>query len=96
MSRWPPYALIVTGGILCLSPLVGLVLSVAGMTSAFRTLASSGSGTPEDLAAGIGHSMAAVLGSLVAGPVGLLLLVIGVVWLVRSRKQGVSPATGPS
>ena len=96
MSSRAPYALIVTGGVLCVSPLIGLVVSVAGMIRAFSSLASSGPGTPEDLAPAIGSSMAAFFGGLVAGPMGLVLLVIGVVWLVRSRKQGAPPAAGPS
>lgn len=96
MRRWAPYALIAGGGILCLSPLVGLVASVAGMTRAFGALASSGSGTPEALASDIGSSMAAVLAGFVAGPMGLLMLVGGVVWLVRRRNRPGAAAPGPS
>jgi len=86
-SQKGPISLIVVGSLLALGPLWGLLGTVIGMIRAFATIAKSGAGTPERLASNISTALWSTLAGLLVSPIGVALLVVGIVWLVRINKE---------
>ena len=95
-SRKGPITLIVSGSLLALGPLWGLLGTMIGMFRTFGTVATSGPGTSEQLANDVSTSFWATVAGLIISPIGIVLLVVGIVWLVRIRKaeKGIEPGVG--
>lgn len=68
--------LAVTGALLQLGPVVGLLGTLIGMMGAFRTLGSGGIAEPQHLGANIGVVLCATAAGLALGLMGLVLLCI--------------------
>ena len=86
-SRKGPISLIVMGSLLALGPMWGVLGTVIGMIRAFDTIQQTGAGTPERLASDIGVSLYSTAAGMIMFPVGLALLVVGIVWLVRINRH---------
>lgn len=90
-SKKGPISLIVIGSLLTLGPLWGVMGTVIGMIRAFGTLNKTGPATPEHLASDISLSLWSTAAGILVSPIGLALLIGGIIWLVRvKRKQQAS------
>lgn len=87
-SKKGPVSLIVIGGILALGPVWGLLGTMIGMVLSFNTLAQEQAGAAKDahLANNIALSLYSTLAGFIMSPVGIGLLIWGIVWLSRVRK----------
>ena len=88
-------AMLVAGGILALGPVWGLLGSSIGMVLAFDNLSSAGPQKDAALANNISLALLSTIGGMVACPVGVVLLVIGLVMLVKRSKAEEARRTGP-
>lgn len=86
-SRRGPISLIIVGGLLVLGPLWGLLGTMIGMIHAFDAIKDTGQGSPERLASGISASLWATAVGLAMSPIGVALLVGGIIWIGRISKQ---------
>jgi flagellar motor component MotA len=86
-SRKRPISLIVIGSLLVLGPLWGVMGTVVGMIRAFGDLAQSVPASPEQLASDISASLWSTVAGFVMVPIGLALLIGGILWLVKINKQ---------
>jgi len=86
-SRTGPITLIVLGSLLALGPLWGVAGTVVGMVCAFGALQSPGPDTSEQLAGNINVSIWSTATGLIVSPIGAVLLIGGIVWLVRNNKK---------
>lgn len=87
--------MIVTGSILAMGPVLGMLGTVMGMIRAFDAMKGSGMGSPQRLASGIGAALWSTAVGLVVWPIGLALLIGGIVWLGRVNKTNQSIAQAP-
>jgi biopolymer transport protein ExbB/TolQ len=71
--------MLVNTAILLLSPLVGLMGTVAGMKRAFAALSDTGVAEPQQLSSAIGSSLVSTVGGLVIAAIAFGLLVLSVV-----------------
>ena len=76
---------VVVGGILTCAPLFGLFGTAFGMARAFHALGRSGIADPRGVAAGVHASFIATAAGLLLCPIGVLLLVVSLVFLCRTR-----------
>lgn len=86
-SKKAPLSLIVIGSLLALGPLWGLLGTAIGMIRAFRTLNAAGTADPEQLAAGVRVALGSTAAGIIASPIGLALLIGGIIWLVRINRH---------
>ena len=92
-SKKAPISLIVVGSLLAFGPLWGLVGTAIGMIRAFKTLSADGSANPEPLAADVSVALWSTAAGFIASPIGLALLIGGILWLVRiNRPESIEPA----
>jgi len=84
---------IVCGGLLTLSPLWGLLLTVFSMSRAFAMLGKTGISDPRQLALAVGHSLMATTIGIILCPVGLLVLALSIYFL--NRKTDPTPPPLP-
>ena len=92
-SKKAPLSLIVIGSLLALGPLWGLLGTAIGMIRAFRTLNAAGTADPEQLAAGVRVALGSTVAGFIASPIGLALLIGGIIWLVRiNRHEHIEPS----
>ena len=95
-SRIGPISLIVIGSLLTLGPLCGVIGTVVGMMRAFGTLGGPKPPTPEHLASDISISLWSTAAGMILSPIGLVLIVVGIVWLLRvNRARQDAEATTP-
>ncbi|RYD62626.1 MAG: hypothetical protein EOP83_14110 [Verrucomicrobiaceae bacterium] len=66
-------------------PLIGIAMTVTGMTRAFNELESAGGGDSEQLSTHVGTALIGTAIGLLVGLVGLILLVISIMGYRRSR-----------
>lgn len=78
---------LITGGILCLAPLIGLVGTVISMIATFDEIATSGTADSEQLADGVETSFLLTWVGLGIAGVGLLFLLFGLVALLVTRND---------
>jgi hypothetical protein len=74
----------IVGGLLLLSPFIGLFGTVIGMMGAFKTLSGPGISDPNALSASIGTTLISTAAGLFLFPVGLGVLAISIVFFVRT------------
>lgn len=87
-DRRGPIALIVLGSLLVLGPLWGLLGTIVGMIRSFETVAQqAGAAKAEQLASGISLSLWSTAAGLAIEPIGLAVLIAGIVWLVRMNRN---------
>ena len=86
-SRKGPITLLVTGALLALGPLWGLFGTVLGMARAFRSIGEAGPASPDELAADIEGSMGSTAAGFLLAPIGVAMLVGGIIWLVRVNRR---------
>lgn len=82
-----PIALLIAGIVLLLGPLWGLLGTVLGMTRAFSHVDQAGSETPEMLATDVGLALWTTVIGLLVTPIGLGLVVIGIVWMTKIKQR---------
>lgn len=95
-SKTEPVMLIVAGGLLLTGPLWGFLGTVLGMGHAFAALGGGGPASPEDLSSGIGAVLMSTLAGFLAWPLGIALLVPGLIWLARVRRAGQAEPLPPT
>lgn len=96
-SKKAPVSLIVIGSLLALGPLWGMLGTAIGMIRAFGALNADGSAPPEHLAADVGVALWSTAAGIIASPIGLALLISGILWLVRVNRHNCAewvPAVG--
>jgi biopolymer transport protein ExbB/TolQ len=76
---------IVIGSILMLSPAIGLIISMLSMNRAFANLGQSGIAEPQALAQNVGNALLSTAAGLFLCPLGIVILVASIVWLMQSR-----------
>jgi biopolymer transport protein ExbB/TolQ len=86
-SRSGPILLIVLGTPLALGPLWGIIGTVVGMIRAFGTLQEGGPAQSEQLAADVSFAMQATKMGFIISPLGYVLLIVGIVWIIRINKR---------
>ncbi|MFA7159456.1 MAG: MotA/TolQ/ExbB proton channel family protein [Kiritimatiellia bacterium] len=86
-SKKGPISLIVVGSLLALGPLWGVLGTVIGMLRAFGTLNNSGPATSERLASDISVSLWSTMAGLLMSPIGVAVLIGGIVWLIRMNRR---------
>ncbi len=85
---------IAIGGLLTLSPLWGILITVIGMVLSFQAIGTgAGLSNPTLLSSSIGSSLVAAAVGFALFPLGVLILVISIVLYVRLRKA--TPSTAP-
>ena len=68
-------------------PALGLLGTVIGMVGSFKTLGASGVAKPEDLSRCISAALLSTFGGLIAGGIGLAVVIIClIVWLCTRTK----------
>lgn len=82
---------IVVGSLLALSPLVGLLGTVFGMTRAFKTLGNSGIADPQAVSNDIGVTLYSTAAGLFLLPFGVILFVVSMVLFLRLRASTPPP-----
>jgi biopolymer transport protein ExbB/TolQ len=84
----------ITGGAITVAgPALGLLGTVIGMIGSFRTLGESGVAKPENLSLCVSAALLSTFGGLVAGVVGLVVLVTAlIVWLCTRTKTPAASA----
>lgn len=90
-SKTGPVVLIVAGGLLLTGPLWGLIGTLLGMVHAFSALGARGPASPDDLSNSIGQVLMSTVAGFLAWPFGIALLVPGLFWLARIRREGQAP-----
>lgn len=90
-SKMLPIAGIVIGGILSLSPMFGLLGTVIGMNHAFAVLGASGVSDPRKLSDSIGHVLMFTASGLFIFPLGILILVVSIIFLVKAPRPEPPP-----
>lgn len=78
---------IVVGTLLSFAPFFGLFGTVLNMFGAFKDLGDSGVSNPNALSAHIGNTLLITWGSLLALPIGLVLLITCIIFLAISKPQ---------
>jgi biopolymer transport protein ExbB len=74
--------------VLVAGPLVGLLGTVIGMIRTFETVAGqAGSAKAQQLASGIQLSLWPTVVGLALEPIGLAVLITGIVWLLRMNRR---------
>jgi len=86
---------IVCGGLITLSPLWGLLLTVLSMSHAFAILGKTGVSDPRHLAQSVGDSLMATTIGIVLCPVGLLILALSIYFLTRKTDPPSLPESHP-
>ena len=92
-----PILLLVVAVLLTLGPLWGVLGTVVGMIRAFGELNQSGEASSEALASHIDFSLWTTIVGLAMSPVGIVLLVFAITWIVkvnRKRSDASSRADG--
>lgn len=91
-SRKGPVALIVIGVLLALGPLWGLLGTMIEMMRSFNTVAGSDAGASNP---DISTTLWITWAGLIMSPVGLALLIGGIVWIFRIKKaeKGIKPTS---
>jgi hypothetical protein len=81
--------LMVVGGLLATGPLWGMILTVVGMLAAFHTLATKPAGSEVQRQVAVQVSMGTWMTfiGLALLPIAVTMLVIGIVWMTRSRRR---------
>ena len=82
---------IVIGSLLMLSPLVGLLGTVFGMTRAFNTLGSSGIADPQALSASVHTVLVSTAVGFFLCPVGIVLFTLSLIFFFRLRASRPPP-----
>jgi hypothetical protein len=82
-----PIALITCGVLVSLGPVLGIMGTIVGMIHAFGSIAQSSSSTPEALASDISTSLWSTVVGFIVTPLGLGMVIGGILWLVRVSKQ---------
>lgn len=77
----------VVGGLLTLAPVLGLAGTVLGMTRAFNTLGSSGTGDPQALSQDISVVLVSTATGVILLPVGIVLFTTSLVFFLRQRRS---------
>lgn len=83
---------IVSGALLMLSPLMGVVF---GMARAFHTLGESGIAKPEALAENVGTTLFSAASGVMLFPVGLIVFTVSLVFFFRLRASSPPPLSPP-
>lgn len=91
MKRRLLIAGIVAGSLLTLSPIVGLLGTVFGMTRAFQVLGSSGIRDPQMLSASIGETIVPAAVGFLLLPAGIILLTVSLILFLRLRASTPPP-----
>ena len=86
---------IVIGSLLTLSPLIGLLGTVFGMTRAFKTLGSSGIADPQALSSDISVTLYSTAAGVFLLPVGIVVFVVSLVLFLRLRASSPPPLPQP-
>ena len=86
---------IVVGTLLTSAPLWGLLATVHGMNRAFTVLGSDGVANPQGLSTAIGGVLFSSVLSLIACPLGVLLLTLCIILLAVSKKPTPPPPPAP-
>ena len=95
-SRRGPIAVLIAGAVLCLAPFVGLIGTVLGMIGAFQRQAQSEGTVSTSLSSDINAAIWRTgIGCLVV-PLGIALVIVGIVWLVRAAKRNKEANTEPA
>ena len=81
---------IVIGAVLTCAPLFGLLGTVLGMAKAFHALGKSGVADPAGVTAGVHASFIATAGGLILCPIGVILLIVSLVFLIHARSSSPS------
>ena len=82
---------IIAGSLLTLSPAIGLIGTVFGMTRAFATLGDSGITDPQALSESIGTSLLSTATGFFLFPFGVAILTISIVFFCRLRASTPPP-----
>jgi hypothetical protein len=85
-KRILPIAGIVIGCLLTFAPIVGALRSLLGINRAFEALGHSGVGDPAKVSASIGTTLNSAALGVAVFPIGTLLLVISIVYLVKQNR----------
>jgi biopolymer transport protein ExbB len=81
-------ALLIAGIILALGPIWGILGTIIGMIGAFGNLAEkTGEAKAEALASNISFSLYTTVAGFIMCPVGILLLVLSIIWIVKIKKK---------
>ena len=84
-------ALLVFGIVLMLGPLWGLMGTIAGMIGTFNGIAEkTGDAKAEALAANISFSIYSTFLGIIVCPVGLVLFVISIIWIIKVKEKRTS------
>ena len=89
-----PIALLVSGFVLCLSPLYGVFGAVLGMIKAFNSIADGGKQNPEALASAIAASLSTTAIGLLITPVGIVVVVIAIIWIGKINNKSNMASVG--
>ena len=82
----------VLGILMFLGPVWGLLGTVVGMIRAFGELGQSGAADAETLASSIDLSLWTTVIGLAIFPVGLILLIVGIIWLFKVNRRDQEPS----
>ena len=82
---------IVCGGLITLSPLWGLLLTVLSMSHAFAILGKTGVSDPRHVALAVGDSLMATTIGIILCPVGLLILALSIYFLTKRTDPSPPP-----
>jgi biopolymer transport protein ExbB/TolQ len=91
-SRRGPISLMTLGVLMLLGPVWGLLGTVVGMVRAFGELSQSGAADAGTLASSIDLSLWTTVIGLAIFPVGLILLIVGIIWLVKVNRRNQEPS----
>jgi biopolymer transport protein ExbB/TolQ len=87
---------IVVGTLLASAPVWGLLATVFSMNQAFKVLGSAGVANPQGLSTTIGGALYSSMLSVIACPIGIVLLILCIVLLATSRKPVPPPPLPPA
>lgn len=80
-------ALLIIGVILASGPMWGLLGSSGGMINSFNAMAGESSAKAEQLAESISLSLWSTVIGIVLAPVGAVIMIIAIFWMVRLRRR---------
>ena len=84
-------AWLISGGVLALGPIWGMIGTIVGMISAFQKIGQETVGNPEALASDISLAMYTTAAGWIACPIGIAIIIVSAIKLGRSgtETQGV-------
>jgi biopolymer transport protein ExbB len=79
--------LLITGIILMLGPLWGLLGTIIGMIGAFNDIAEkTGGDKAEALSNDIGFALYTTFAGIIVCPIGIVLFIVSIIWIIKIKK----------